>query len=91
MQGLDDAVDRGELCRERRPVALCGLLGPVRGQLAPDVRLDLLEHVRVGAAEEPFRDLGLGQLPAELGQQRDLKPDRDALAVDEHAVTVEDH
>src|SRR4029434_1164246 len=58
---------------------------------APEVGLDLLDHVSVGPAEEPFGGLHLGQLPAQLGEQGHLQTDRDPLAVHELTVTVEDH
>src|SRR5262245_50867201 len=91
VERLDDAVDRAELGRQRLPVAQRRLLRPAGRQLPPDMRLDLLDHVLVGPAEEPFGDLRLGQLPAQLGKEGHLQADRDLFAVHEHAVAVEDH
>lgn len=41
--------------------------------------------------DEALDDLGLAERPAEVGEELALESDGDALAVDEHTVTVNDH
>ena len=41
--------------------------------------------------DKTLDNLGLAHRPAKLAQHLDLDPDRQPLAVDEHAVAVEDH
>jgi len=52
---------------------------------------DLTVHVPGGATHEALDDVGLGQWPAEVREDLGFRPDGQALAVDEHTVTVEDH
>jgi hypothetical protein len=48
-------------------------------------------HVGGGAPDEARRHLGLAERPAELAEHLGLDADREALAVDEDTVAVEDH
>ena len=43
-----------------------------------------------GRPDEALDDLGLGERPPDLLEDRGVDPDRDRLAVDEHPVAVED-
>ena len=83
----EDAVDRHQLSVEglvqRRAVALVPLGHGRPGGLDP-------AFMGVGAAHEALEHVLLGRGPAQLGEQAGLDPRR-ALAVDEHAVAVEDH
>src|SRR3954453_18507877 len=54
------------------------------------MRLDLAHEVRLRAPHEPLDDLLLRERPPELAEHLDVEGDREALAVDEHAVAVED-
>jgi len=90
VQRLDDAVDRGELGVERRPVAAVEPVLPVSRQAVAQPVQDLLGHEGLRAAHEPLDHLGLAQRPAELGEDGGLHANREALAVDQDAVAVED-
>src|SRR5436309_988004 len=75
----------GALAYSRRPRLL-----PVRWQRSAELRLDLRHHVRVGPAHEPLDHFCLGHRPAELREHGDVDPHGDALAVDQHAIAIED-
>jgi hypothetical protein len=91
IQGLDHAVDGLELVLERLAVQPRVRVIPARLEAPPDRALDLAGHVRLGAAHEALDDLGLGQGPTEVGEDHRIDAHGDRLAVNEHAVTVEDH
>jgi hypothetical protein len=90
VQRLHDAVHRAELGLERRPVAAVEPLLPAVRQPPAQPVQHCLDHEGLRAAHEPLDHLGLAQRPAELGEGGGLLADRQALAVDQHAVAVED-
>src|SRR5436309_1853205 len=86
---LGHAVDGLELLRERLEVADVERR-PFVTDVAAEVVLDLGLHRRLGPADPALDDLGLGQRPAELGQELGVEPRRQPLAVDEDAIAIED-
>ena len=92
-QGLEhgpDAADRLELVLERLQDARPQGLLEASGQPAAVLGLDRTEHRRRADAEEALADLRLGDLDPRLGQRRRRDARADRLAVDQHAVQIED-
>ena len=80
-----------QLTSERVTVERLELVLPIGGQRTADVCLDVRGDRRGRATDKPLDDLVFRQRPTQPPQDQRVDPDRDAFAVDEHSVAVEDH
>src|SRR5262249_54052748 len=90
VERVDHAFDGREFRLECLLIECFELLVPAGGQLAAQVGLDPGLGVPVGAPDESLDHLGLAERPAQLAQYDHVHLDRQALAVDEYAITIED-
>src|SRR6266540_1361057 len=89
VEGLDDAVDRSELGLEGLPVEMLELVLPILGETASELGFDLSDHELVRSAHEALDQLRLADRPTELCEHADVDPHRDAVAVHQHSVAIE--
>src|SRR6266498_2915803 len=87
---LDDAVHRRKLGLVGLSVEVFELALPVSGKRTPEVSLDFLDHVRVRPAYEALDHLGFRDRPAKPGEDVNVDSNRDAVAVDQDPVAIED-
>ena len=91
VERLKDSVHWRERVCERLAVAVLDRLVEPIGKAVPEVGLDLRPRVSVRAADEPVDHLALAERPAQLAQHLHIHFDGQALAVDQHAIAIEDH
>ena len=90
VERLHDAVHRSEVRLECLTVAVLVPLIPIVRERAPQMSRHVPGHGPLRPAQEPFHHLVLGHVPTELCQNDAVDGNRDALAVHQHAVAVED-
>jgi hypothetical protein len=88
---LDDAIDGRELGREDISIEMLERVLPVDREATAEVRLDFRDEELVRPAEESVDHLLLAEDPTQFGENSHVDADGEALAVHQHAVTIEDH